>query len=662
MAYKTPGVHVKEVPVFPPSVAEVETAIPAFIGYTEKAEKRGEDLRNKPTRIRSLLEYHELFGGPYGLASITVKVDPDNSYAVESVVPDKRFYLYESMRLFFDNGGGPVYIVSVGGYGSTVQNGSEATPQDGGFLPGLKALEKYDEPTIILFPDAQVMAEADIYSLQQKALAQCARLQDRVGILDVAEGKVSQFRDNIGINNLKYGAAYTPWIYTAYPKEVDFSLIVDSVKKSTDDSKVELANITSDSDLNRLVKDAEYAAGDVETITETVANVIKGPPEFKTLGDWYKALTDAVEQAGDDNQRKQKLVKLFAGLRELTKGVAKWSKDLKGGNLVRDAGAYGKSTGRKAFKTLIGIEKNAHVAALTGEQDVSAAYGDLNGTGWLDMDAADVPASDKKYAGEDDDLDIQTQVSAILSDINAVFAGPRDESITGFIDEVRSAARIHAGMAQKRLYDTHPIIGNMVSNVKRALSKVPPSGAVAGVYATVDRTRGVWKAPANVSLNSVLGPVEAIDDAEQADLNVDATGGKSINAIRAFSGKGTLIWGARTLAGNDNEWRYVPVRRFFNMVEESVKKSTSWAVFEPNAAPLWTKVKSMIENYLIEKWREGALAGATPDDAFFVRVGLGQTMTPQDVLEGRMNVDIGMAAVRPAEFIVLSFSHKMQES
>ena len=104
------------------------------------------------------------------------------------------------------------------------------------------------------------------------------------------------------------------------------------------------------------------------------------------------------------------------------------------------------------------------------------------------------------------------------------------------------------------------------------------------------------------------------------------------------------------------------VRRFFNMVEESVKKSTVWAVFEPNDANTWVKVRGMIESYLTQKWREGALAGATPRDAFFVRCGLGQTMNAQDILEGRLNVEIGLAAVRPAEFIILKFSHKIQTS
>ena len=191
---------------------------------------------------------------------------------------------------------------------------------------------------------------------------------------------------------------------------------------------------------------------------------------------------------------------------------------------------------------------------------------------------------------------------------------------------------------------------------------LPPSGPVAGVYAATDTNRGVWKAPANVGLANVLEPVVKLTNALQDDLNVDATTGKSINALRAFAGKGTLVWGARTLAGNDNEWRYISVRRFFNMVEESVKKSTYWAVFEPNDANTWVKVRGMIENYLTQKWREGALAGATTKEAFFVRCGLGTTMSAQDVLEGRMIVEIGMAVVRPAEFIILRFSHKLQTS
>ncbi len=215
--------------------------------------------------------------------------------------------------------------------------------------------------------------------------------------------------------------------------------------------------------------------------------------------------------------------------------------------------------------------------------------------------------------------------------------------------------------------DTFEIANTALYNfVKSALKEhflaLPPSGPVTGVYAATDTNRGVWKAPANVSLADVIEPMVPLDNAIQDALNVDVTSGKSINALRAFAGKGTLVWGARTLDGNSNEWRYVNVRRFFNMVEESVKKSTYWAVFEANDANTWVKVRGMIENYLTQKWREGALAGATTKEAFFVRCGIGTTMTSQDILEGRMNVEIGMAVVRPAEFIILKFSHKLQTS
>jgi uncharacterized protein len=190
---------------------------------------------------------------------------------------------------------------------------------------------------------------------------------------------------------------------------------------------------------------------------------------------------------------------------------------------------------------------------------------------------------------------------------------------------------------------------------------VPVSGAIAGVYAATDRSRGVWKSPANVSLNRVLAPALPITNDLQDRLNIDATTGKSINAVRSFFGKGTLVWGGRTLAGNDNEWRYINVRRTTNFIEESVKKAIGAFVFEPNDKNTWVKVRTMIENFLTNLWRDGALMGSKPDQAFQVAVGLGQTMTADDVLNGYMIVDVYLAIVRPAEFIRLRFMQKMPE-
>lgn len=271
-------------------------------------------------------------------------------------------------------------------------------------------------------------------------------------------------------------------------------------------------------------------------------------------------------------------------------------------------------------------------------------------------------------------LDSLKYGAAYLPDIETVFNYEYDsKEVTLVHRRITPAGTTNNGdFNDKKMSELEPAANNsttgnavLLNLAKAAIDAIPlvlpPGPMVAGQYARVDSTRGVFKAPANVALTSVINPKIKISNAEQEDLNVH-TSGKSINAIRAFIGKGTLIWGARTLAGNDNEWRYVPVRRFFNMAEESIKKATEQFVFEPNDANTWTKVKAMIENFLTLQWRGGALAGAKPEQAFYVKVGLNETMTALDILEGRMIVEIGMAVVRPAEFIILKFSHKMQES
>jgi len=200
------------------------------------------------------------------------------------------------------------------------------------------------------------------------------------------------------------------------------------------------------------------------------------------------------------------------------------------------------------------------------------------------------------------------------------------------------------------------------TEIKTELAKytviLPPSAAMAGIYAAIDSSKGVWKAP-SASLTNINAPTVSINDIDQESLNVDVKAGKSINAIREFSGRGTLAWGSRTLAGNDNEWRYVSVCRFFMMIANSIKVTLKNFESEPNNINTWITVKSIINDFLILQWRQGALQGIKPDEAFFVRLGLGETMTPQDILNGRMIVEIGMAPVRPAEFIILKVIQQM---
>ena len=483
-AFTTPDVYVREIRVFPPSVAEVESAIPAFVGYTEMATKdAANDLILKPTKIFSLTEYEQYFGGPKAqplAVKVTTRSDGGkDSELLDTPNPNLGYLLYHSMKLFFDNGGGKCYLVSVGLYqdpspviGLTGDGGTN-TATAFGLQDGLNAVALEDEPTLLVIPEAVKLSYANYGTLAQAMLLQCFTLGDRFAILDAFAGD----------------------------------------KKTND-----------------------------EVLVSTGPDVKKDVP---------------------------------------TANREAWTGDL-------DKLKYG-----AAYYPFLKTSMNPVVE--------------------------------------------ETKVNVTIDGANAVTLGSLKNTHTENYNAAKAA-------------------------LEKFFLVLPPSGPVAGVYAYTDTNRGVWKAPANMPLNDVLEPVVKLDSQRQGPLNVDPTSGKSINALRAFAGKGTLVWGARTLAGNDNEWRYVNVRRFFNMVEESIKKSTYWAVFESNDANTWVKVRGMIESYLTQKWREGALAGATPKDAFFVRCGLGTTMDAQDILEGRMNVEIGMAVVRPAEFIILKFSHKMQTS
>ena len=225
----------------------------------------------------------------------------------------------------------------------------------------------------------------------------------------------------------------------------------------------------------------------------------------------------------------------------------------------------------------------------------------------------------------------------------------------------RGAIQNNKIMLNKTLMAFSNLFKTVLDGIQYHLNVLPPSSALAGIYALVDGSRGVWKAPANVSLNGVISPCVAISAADQEDLNV-TTAGKSINALRAFTGEGTLVWGARTLDGNSLDWRYINVRRTMIMLEESCRLAAKPMVFEPNVAGTWVNIRSMIENFLTGVWKRGGLAGATPSDAFRVFVGLGETMEPEDILEGILRVTVMVSISRPAEFIEITFQQQMQTS
>jgi uncharacterized protein len=625
--YKTPDVYIEEISVFPPSVAEVETAIPAFIGYTQKAMKNAaDDLIQKPTKIYSLKEYEQLFGFPKDdTISLTVGTDPIKGLVVSAFTePQVKYLLYYSVKMFFENGGGQCYIIAVGTYQTTPTIDLTGGPNTFGLQDGLDALALEDEPTLIVIPEAVKLTTADYQSLMQAVLLQCEKLRDRFAILDIFGGEgsltpaeLSTNRDYFGNNNLKYGAAYYPFLKTT----INFFV-------NEDETNVRVT--------------PPPGAGATATASLSTVNTVSAV-NVTNGGSGYTSAPTVAFSGGGGNGAAATVV--------LT------------GDVVTSVNVTNSGSGYTSAPTVAfsggggtGAAATALIAAVPGNSLATIAVTG-GGSGYAVAPTVVIAGSGTGAAAT------AVVAAGVVTAVN-VTNGGANYTTAPTITFTSSATPAIVNLATLK----DPAANNtaLYNFVKMALKerfvKLPPSGAIAGIYAATDSNRGVWKAPANISLANVIEPMVKLDNARQDNLNVDATSGKSINAIRAFMGKGTLVWGARTLAGNDNEWRYVPVRRFFSVVEESIKKSIYWAVFEPNDANTWVKVRGMIENYLNQKWREGALAGATPKEAFFVKCGLGVTMTSQDILEGRMNVEIGMAVVRPAEFIILKFSHKLQTS
>ncbi len=508
LTYKTPGVYINELDAFGNAVVPVPTAIPAFVGYTEKAESGGRSLQDKPTKISSFEDYVVRFGGAF---KPKFKLNPksqDTAHPDQHLVTingeemaitykdNHEFYMFRSLKLFFSNGGGHCYIVSVDTYKGK-PNGAEIKKEK--LLGGLKTLSKEQEPTIIVVPDAVKLNADDCYEVYSRILKHCGMMQNRVAIFDIHNGGgarkegleedvIDIFRNKTGTEYLSYGVAYYPWLHTSVFSKEQFTF------ENLDES-IEL----------------------LDMIPETLAK---------------KLIQDLIAGQSDNNE---------------------------------------------------------------------------------EVNYEDESIDDNSY--------------------------------------------LHQGLLQ-----TSPTYTEVLNKITEIENLLPPSSAMAGVFATVDNTRGVWKSPANISLNSVIKPSYSISQQENESLNVDITSGKSINAIRAFPGLGTLVWGARTLDGNSYDYRYINVRRTLIYIEQSIKEAAKAYVFAPNDATTWAKVEDMISNFLTEVWKQGGLAGPKPSDAFSVHVGLGTTMTSDDIHQGIMRVSAMVAVSRPAEFINLTFQQEMQKA
>lgn len=489
--YNTPGVYIKEKNTFDNPMVEAETAIPVFIGLTEKAADGSKSLLNQPIKISSLTEYINYFGGPpvhkFNISIATsaeadaLSVDCGND-KLQAKLEGNLYTLYYHLTLFFANGGGTCYVLSIGNYKNKFSDKYREVKEN-----IFTAIKKVEDITMLVTPEA--VNDNNCMNVYTDLLELCDS-EKYFAILDIptkykegvkGDTDIEKFRHAIGTTNLQFAAAYYPWLETYVLSDNDIDGAIMSF-------------IPSDS-----------YSGDV-ILDECITN---------RLSDIEKA---------DKNEKKR----------------------------LRN---------------------------------------DLHNT----------------------------------------------------------------------LLQDWPAYNLLAKKVKDYLNLLPSSAAIAGVYTRVDHTRGVWKAPANVSINYVNKPSEVITNEDQEELNMPMNG-KSVNAIRTFPGEGIKIWGARTLDGNSQDWRYIHVCRTMIFLEQSVKNAARTYVFEPNDAGTWINMKCMIENFLRSVWKRGGLAGATPEDAYEVHVGLGDTMTAEDILESIMRITVLVAISRPAEFIEITFQQKMQKS
>jgi phage tail sheath protein FI len=250
---------------------------------------------------------------------------------------------------------------------------------------------------------------------------------------------------------------------------------------------------------------------------------------------------------------------------------------------------------------------------------------------------------------------------AVLMQVLNPAANP-NPAAAAIINSIKNGNSLSVAQNNQALMQASRTYAQLLSIVQEQINTIPASGVVAGIIALVDSEQGVWVAPANVSPVAVTDLTIQLSDADQQALSVDPLSGKSVNAFRFFNGQGVLLWGARTLDGNSEDWRYINVRRTVTMIQQSIKEALRAYVFAANDANTWATIKSMLEGFLTSVWKAGALQGSTAADAFAVQIGLGSTMSAQDIFDGYLRVTVLLAVTHPAEFIVITLEQQLPKS
>ena len=663
--YLAPGVYVEEIEAGPKPIEGVSTSTTGMVGMTARGPADG-----LPKLVTSFAEYRRRFGGYLDDAAL-----------------DGYQYLPYAVRGFFENGGKRVYIKRVldTGTADTAGTAAAASPPVGGIVTRLAQNATATATTIRLI-SLRGIENASTIDLSQTKNG--TTTTESVTVASYTPGTKTVTLTAALANDFE--AKYTSVTITSIadpgtPLELEAAdpgawgngINVQVFHTSAASAAVQaiVTNVVANDTVQLSTGSGFYAGAIVEFDlgqSKVYAQVTAVNGRSITVATPFGATTDLDPDAGTTTTMARtcefRLVVSYDGVTEDYDGLS-----------LNDTTSRYYQTVINNVSTLVRVPSTV-VADTTTEDPFtqpSAADGlTLALAGGLDGSAP----SDADYVGVDNGPGQRTGIAA-LADIDEVslVAAPGMVSQT-----IQNALIAHCELLldrfavldpdyasnnaleniqdQRNLYDTKyaalyfpnikafdPLTGGEIV--------LPPSGHVLGLYAKTDIERGVHKAPANVVVGSITGLDLTINKGEQDILNP-----RNINVIRDFraSGRGYRVWGARCLT-SDSQWKYVPVRRLFIFVEESLDEGLQWVVFEPNAEPLWARVRQSISNFLVRVWRDGALMGTTPEEAYFVRCDR-TTMTQDDIDNGRLIILVGIAPVKPAEFVIVRIQQYTAEA
>lgn len=619
-----PGVYMEEVSSGVRPISAASTSIPAFVGVAETG----------PTNTAKLITSWTNFQRSYG-----------------TFLPDEgKYYLAHSVFQFFNNGGQQCYVVRVG----SEKHASVTLKNRAGTSAGLRLSARYPGRTgNDLSLDIADGTDDPINEFKVTVRAKDGTILKAFDRLTMTPGTEQYFLDVIQREPLYLRAEI---LDTATSKSGVHRGGEEPILPLGDDLSLSI-NIDGDGfrviDLPDTIKTETDLAKVAEAITARVRKLLPQKPQ--TSNDTFALFECVVESLQDPSKKRLALKSGTTGNRssvriDSAKGAATKLKLGAPAGQSEDGSAFLKpmpSTGIELGKK--GTASTPVTAAVQGSeldaQDYAAGFQPLNKI--TDFSLLAVPG-----IGTTEMLDLGMSYCQNRPLQDVFFLGDANPDEATDVESARSYSDRLAKSSYGAVYFPWLSAADPLDRSREPI-KLPPSGFVAGLYARIDAKRGVWKAPAGTeaTLSGVLGLAYDLTDVEHGNLNQ-----VNVNCIRRFATAGTVSWGARTLS-SDAEWRYVPVRRTAIMLRVSLYNGLQWAVFEPNDEELWSQIRLNITSFMLTLFRRGAFQGATPSQAFFVQCD--QETNPQaDIDLGIVNVLVGFAPLKPAEFVVVKISQK----